>query len=840
MKVRIPTGSASIRKVLVGAMASAGIGALCAPAIAHAQQVESEADQPSVDEGAIVVFARREAENVQDVPVSIQVVTGETLQKQLITRAEDISKFAAGLRLTSQNDSSGGLIILRGVRWAPGSGTEAIPIYLNDISFQPGDVLQSLFDIQQVEVLRGPQGTIRGAPSIAGAVTITTRKPDLDEFGGYASGLLGTHNRWYVQGAVNAPIIQDKLAIRIAGLLDNSEANRVHSLAPGAKNPKLRTGNIRASVLFEPTDTLSIGASYQYMKNSGTIYSQVAGPGSPGVPARNIPANYNGPALQADDYKAVSDLGRDAKASRRLITVNASWDVLGQRLSYNYGLRKTGDGGSANVDVGNVVPGFDRRSSDGPQPPNGNSYYNVHELRLSSIRGGDRFFDYDIGYYRNRSQGQPTPTSLVYRPGSFGVPGAEVPGAVTTAVERYAIPITTRIKLAIRNESYYGNLQLHLPGDTELSGGIRHIRDRRPANINITSGSFFSLFRNPTGGALPCTNPAFGGAINSPVYPGYCDFPVAAGVAFSATEDYNKQYSATIWNASLSHKFTPDILGYATVGTSWRQGLPAIANSGLPSSLLFPDPEKATSYELGVKATIAGTLRVNVDVFQIDYKGQLTTGEGVNYYDAVNQNIGTTSLAFYTNVDAKVRGVEAEVNFQPTRQINLGLNLSYSKIKSQGGTVPCNDTSRPLSPANPINTCPSPKGKTLNVSSPFQASANGSYTVPFGSVEGYFRFNVEYQGRNPNISSSAPARGRGVTPTPAYAIVDLFAGVTGGDSAWDVGVYAKNVFNKKQELSSLPLNNGVFTDFGPTGYDVINTTVPRELGLSVRYSFGSR
>lgn len=211
MKVRTPTGSGSIRKVLVGAMASAGIGALCAPAIAHAQQVEAEADQPSVDEGAIVVFARREAENVQDVPVSIQVVTGETLQKQLITRAEDISKFAAGLRLTSQNDSSGGLIILRGVRWAPGSGTEAIPIYLNDISFQPGDVLQSLFDIQQVEVLRGPQGTIRGAPSIAGAVTITTRKPDLDEFGGYASGLLGTHNRWYVQGAVNAPITRTSL-----------------------------------------------------------------------------------------------------------------------------------------------------------------------------------------------------------------------------------------------------------------------------------------------------------------------------------------------------------------------------------------------------------------------------------------------------------------------------------------------------------------------------------------------------------------------------------------------------------------------------------------------------
>lgn len=125
------------------------------------------ADQSSVDEeNAIVVFARREAENVQDVPVSIQVVTGETLQKQLITRAEDISKFAAGLRLTSQNDSSGGLIILRGVRWAPGSGTEAIPIYLNDISFQPGDVRSTSSKLRCSAARKVQSAVLRQLPAL--------------------------------------------------------------------------------------------------------------------------------------------------------------------------------------------------------------------------------------------------------------------------------------------------------------------------------------------------------------------------------------------------------------------------------------------------------------------------------------------------------------------------------------------------------------------------------------------------------------------------------------------------------------------------------------------------
>lgn len=837
MKMCNFTSAAAIRTVVRGAMASVGVSALCAPALVLAQTAPQapQATQSSGDINDIVVFARREAENVQDVPVSIQVVTGETLQEQAITRAEDISKLAAGLRLTSQNDSSGGLIILRGVRWAPGSGTEAIPIYLNDVSFQPGDVLQSLFDVQQIEVLRGPQGTIRGAPSIAGAVTITTHRPDLDEFGGYGSALYGTHNRWYVQGAVNAPIIRDKLAVRIAGLVDNSEANRVHSLAPGARDPRLRTENIRASARFEPMDTVRIDAVYQYMKNSGTIYSQVAGPGSPGVPARNIRPNYNGPALASDDYKAVSDLGRDAKASRQLITVNATWEILGQVLSYNYGLRKAGNGGSANVDVGNVIPGFDRVASDEPQPPKANTYYNVHELRLSSVRGGDRFFDYDIGYYRNRSDGNSILNSLVYRPGTFGVPGAEVPGAITTPVARYILPITTNIKLAIRNQSYYGNLQFHLPADIEFSGGVRHIIDRRPTNIDIKSGSFYALFKNPT--TFPCTVIGFNA---SPNYAGYCDTQVPAGAAFTTTENYNKKFTATIWNASLSKKFTQDILGYATVGTSWRQGLPAIANTGLPSNLLFPDPEKATSYEVGVKATIGSALRVNLDIFQIDYKGQLTTGEGVSYYDAVNQSISTTSLAFYTNQDARVRGIEAEIQLRPVRDLSIGLNLSYAKITSQGGTAPCNDASRPITPTNTINTCPVAKGKTLNVSSPFQASMNGSYTVPMGPFDGYVRFNMDFQGHNPNISSSAPARGRLTTPTKSYAIFDIFAGITGNEGGWDVGLYAKNVFNKKVELSSFPLANGVFGDFGSPGYDAVNSTMPREAGLTLRYAFGSR
>ena len=164
--------------------------------------------------------ARRSDERLQDVPVSVQVVTGDRLQELAITSADEISKLAPGLTLTNNGASTA--IVLRGVAWKPGSGTPATPLYFNEVPFDPGQTVVSLFDIGQIEVLRGPQGTSRGAPSISGAITMTTRKPDLEEFGGYVQGLYGSANHWGVQGAINVPIIKDVLAVRLAANIEDT------------------------------------------------------------------------------------------------------------------------------------------------------------------------------------------------------------------------------------------------------------------------------------------------------------------------------------------------------------------------------------------------------------------------------------------------------------------------------------------------------------------------------------------------------------------------------------------------------------------------------------------
>ena len=824
---------------------------------AFAQSTAPAEDAAASTEGDIIVTARRADERLQDVPVSVQVVTGDSLQKLAITSADEISKLAPGLTLVNAGAST--QVSLRGVSWRPGSGTPATPIYFNEVGFDPGQTVVSLFDIGQIEVLRGPQGTSRGAPSISGAITITTRKPDLTEFGGYAQGFYGSANHWDIQAAVNLPVIKDVLAVRLATNIENSEGDRIYSVRTSVK-PSVKDRSFRATVLFKPTDTLSIQAMYQRRKTDILRFTQVQGTGSPGAPASAtaffgtlgaIPANFNGPALTLAQRASVQDAPSIDPQHTDLLTVNASWEVFGQKLSYNFGKQFNRQFASFTTsDALNMLPGFESYTS----PENvALPKFRIHELRLSGDRVGGSPISYDIGWYSKHSGGQGinfrAPTYLA---GAFGAPNA-LPGAVTTPNPAYVLNSLTNIRIAQKFDSFYGNLKVNLGDKTELSGGLAFVRDRVAVDLDIktfaarTSVSPYNVVILSVPAAFrpffPTCESISPSLITSPTYAGVCDSPIRDGIA-NSTQSNDDKYTSTLYNFSLSHKFTDDLMVYATTGSSFRTGLPAINNTGLPANLVTPLPEKAKSYEIGIKTTFGRNLRLNAALFQIDYGNQLTTFEGVQYWNTVSGRVALTSLAFYRNVNSRVRGFELEVAAKPTDNLSLGANLSYSQIKSRGGTVPCNKdqtvAANVISAANPINFCPSPEGQVLNQDAPFNAAVNGSYTVPLGSLEGYFRFNLSIKGNNPNFGNFPNA---GVfKPTPSYAILDLFAGITGQENVWELGFYAKNVTNKQVELSRTATLNNVYSPYAvaPSGYNTVRASLPRELGVSLRFAFGSR
>ena len=166
----------------------AGSGMLVLVSVAGAQTASNQVvssepmSMPALQE--VIVTARRREESLQDVPQTVDAVSGDTLAKLSFKRFEDLQGVIPGLTLTSGNDGFTTAATLRGAAYHVQTGaTPTVEFYLNDTLSGSNVLFQSTFDLGQVEVLRGPQGTLRGRASPSGSITVTTHKPDLDEMG---------------------------------------------------------------------------------------------------------------------------------------------------------------------------------------------------------------------------------------------------------------------------------------------------------------------------------------------------------------------------------------------------------------------------------------------------------------------------------------------------------------------------------------------------------------------------------------------------------------------------------------------------------------------------------
>lgn len=174
----------------------AGSGLMALASAAHAQTATSDTGATGKSDFAlqeIVVTARRRSEVLQDVPQVVDAVTPEALAKYNIQNFQDISTLVPGLTLSTNNTGTGATAAMRGVNFEVNSATSpTVAFYLNEAPIDANFLLQSMFDVGQIEVLRGPQGTLRGRSAPSGAITVTTHKAELGDFAGYAGTRRGS------------------------------------------------------------------------------------------------------------------------------------------------------------------------------------------------------------------------------------------------------------------------------------------------------------------------------------------------------------------------------------------------------------------------------------------------------------------------------------------------------------------------------------------------------------------------------------------------------------------------------------------------------------------------
>jgi iron complex outermembrane receptor protein len=794
------------------AFSSVSLVALSAPALAQ-EVAASSAGEEGLTTTEIVVSARRREESLQDVPLVVNAVTAESLERLNIREGTEVQNLVPGLQLRIEPSGISAAGQLRGVQYDINtSAGPTVAFYLNDAPMDAGPLMLSLYDIGQIEVLRGPQGTLRGTATPSGSITFTTRKPNLEQAGMNLQGTATDTGLYNLNGAINVPIVQGIFGVRAAGVVDDSNGNRVRSIDSDAdlRRPFGQTYSGRVIATLEPTDWLKLEGMYQTTKREARQYDQYASfsLADPSAPASPV-------LIRPKDRRSIQETARTINQRYEIFNWRGELRYGGQALIYQGSRFKLNFDGTTNVDTANFIDGLDPL-----QTTHTNSRLTSHELRLQSEQRVLGIVDYVVGYYHTK-QVAPTLVTIetpVLLPPLFG-------GGVATVQ-----PTDILTKGVVTEESFFGNLTVHLDDATQVSGGLRHVHLKMPE-------SFLTIGSN--------------------------NIPTASA----------KNDKKLIYSASIQHNFTPDLMIYASTGTSRRYGptivnTSAIQRSSLMQSFIDLRPENSESYEIGIKSSwLDGRMVFNITGYYQKFKNYPYKISTPIYYQSSSFN-GTTfepsidyGAQFGASVPVDVKGVEAELAWKVSPNFNFNILASYSDAKIKNGLIPCNDLNGDGVPdvitAAPtladlqaaygtdyIGSCR--VSQRSSVQAPFSATVQAEYRQPIsGKLDGFVRGLFNYYG------SSQVEPINDFDNLDAYGLLNLYAGIRDSDGGWELNFYAKNVFDVIRTTSFLPpaatayqeLNSTFTSTVGKsyTGtYSIIQTTPPREFGVNLRIAIGSR
>lgn len=796
-------------------LTTAVAAALAASGTASAQTTAPANAAPGLEE--IMVTALRKEQNLQDVPMTVNAITAQDIADYELFRFEDITQLAPGLSLDSQG-AFGSVAQLRGVGFdSNASASPAVDIYINDSPVDANYAFQSIYDIGQIEVLRGPQGTLRGRPAPAGAITMTTARPELDGTSASITGSASDQDARNVQGAVNVPLIDQELALRVAGLHDENDGGQVESVNGGG-NENNTTGSWRTSLRWAPTEKLDATLTYQWLRSNRDLLNEVEGEG----------AGYNGPVIGDRSGLAVQESPDSGTQHFRMTTLQASWELDdNHRLVYSGTHQDNKFQFLVDQDLHNGVSGWSAF-----QETASSFKVDTQELRLEST-SPDNFMDYLVGlWYQKDDTGttfaQPTPQS-----GSFGDPMN--PNPLSPPDSAYVVFADGSIPTQSENYAIYSNTVFRLREDTDLSLGVRYLRNESDRGQTVNTSSALIDVPISPGAQAPCVAlQAFAPFTGNQRFPGYCELALPAG---SFTQSGKDDENAWVYQGSLQHNFTDDLMSYFTYAHSWRPaGITVGITSPVSDDLIQGDSEESDSYELGVRSLwLEGRLRANASVYHQEFQNFIGRFNDVPY---LGPGPSVQSGGFTYPGDATVNGFETEIAFDISDQWWAQLTTSYADSGYDDATVPCRDTNFDGNPdtGDIGNITTGDFGNdyvmycnvdtAISDTPKWVATVQSEYSFPVLAEEGFVRLLFNYYSRQQDF---------GDYRADAYGLLNLFAGIRSPENQWEVTLWTKNLLDEDTRLE-LGEPQTVFGAF-PAGYFGVGYVPEREVGLTVSYLF---
>ena len=615
------------------------------PAIADAQNLSAEAVAATSDSGLsdIVVTAQKRSENIQRVPIAITALSGDQLRAQHVTNINAIGAQVPSLTVASPYADSIPLFSLRGISTLDISQNQSSPVavYVDEV-YKGLGLLSSLqvFDLDRVEVLRGPQGTLYGKNTTGGAVNFYTIKPDLNAgYTGYLSVGIGNFNRYESSGAINVPIVPGLLAARGAFTYAR-ERGFVKNLI-GADQNSINDLAGRLSIEFKPNDRLNFIFRYTQSRSRPTGYGLLAEDIVPNVGVAGFGYTRSGLGF----FENESELVGFQRLRNRSLALTAVWDVADSvSLTSVTGY----DGGQWRVEEDTDATPLNLIQSD---------YFSrarafQQDLRLSSRGNGPLKWLLGAYYYRDSVQAD---VNLRF---FYGFAGDNNGNGQLDCFDDGFTGCSYRNELRQIRKSYalYTQQSYAITDRVAVVAGLRYTHD----NIAL---DYYRSF-------LSYLDPATGQEVR--------DF-AAIIVAPPPGRDHrtNQNISGKI---GANFQITPQTLVYASLSRGYRGA--AFNGQGIFSAdeITVADPERLDSLEMGLKTQLhENRLRINTAIFYYDYRNQ--------QYLNTDTSSGAPLQVLYNAPRSRLWGGEVEVSAKPIDVIDVHLGGSYLNSKYRKATL---------------------------------------------------------------------------------------------------------------------------------------------------------
>ncbi|WP_160299269.1 TonB-dependent receptor [Sphingomonas sp. SRS2] len=741
--------------------------------------------------GDIVVTARRTSESIQRIPVTVSAFSASSLREASVTTPETLQQRIPGVYLGGAGASTNTVFVIRGqAKPLIGVGQPGAITYFADVPLPTVASSQPQYDMGSIQVLKGPQGTLFGRNTTGGAVLLYPQAPTY-AFGGYVQGTIGNFQMRGAEGALNLPISDEKVALRIAGRYTRRDGY-FHSMGINQRLYDINNGAFRASLLVQPSEAIKSLTIFDYYKANENGPGQTFIGFFPGSLLEGL-APFTNPSLNSllsqqrsiGKRRNFSDIETFDRSTAFGLTNRTDLEVGNLTFTNIVGIRDVKWASQANFDGLPAVDLF----GGGPGPVlnsyRSNAFHQVtEELQVHGKAFDDRLSWLVGGFY------------LTSKPDGENADRADVLNGSGTAVYTFSTE---------NSRAIFGNLSYDLGGlapGLKLDLGARYTWDR----IDVCS--------------------ALGGA--TPPYPGRradCNGGVLTGAARTRA-----RFKKPTWTAALNWQIDRDNFAYITTRRGYRAGgvnVPVLG-PGLAPFQLF-DPETITDVELGLKSKwTIGAVRgqVNIAAFaaksknvQYNVLGLFTTAgctPASSFDGDCDVANDPSSAALIINAgDTRVRGIEASLTIHPTPMLTLDVGASHIAPKTTHTTY---GTLTPFVVAGggdpaviPFQYVPK---TTVSVGARYEVDAGAAGTF-VANLDYYWSDKVTY----------------GLYTADAYDTVN--ARIDLNDVAGlpiDLSLFARNLFN-----ADWVATNGV-VGFLP-GIVTVDYNEPRTFGIQARYRF---